>query len=214
MKSIFKLCTVLALAAATFSQHTTALAGDIFVLQSRGKLTSSFFSSLDPSGCIATDVSALGGDLFSHQIPGPPDPFSAAFVVISQYNFCTETQLLDAGGFALSLGDGDFQARNDLTSATLTTTVNVYDSVSDSFFDVFVDLAWTGTGPLDRFHGKGHYQDPPGCITYEHFNSTSRSTEVSGSVSDGTTNFTPEAGDGIIFSSKRGAVQFGGINCQ
>ena len=46
MKNMFKLLAALALAAATFSQHTTALAGDVIVFQHRGKATLAFFPAL------------------------------------------------------------------------------------------------------------------------------------------------------------------------
>jgi len=207
MKTIIKLFAVLALAVATFSQHTTASAGDVF--RQSGNDAIALFSSLDPSGCITTDVTVAASDIFNHNPPGPPNVFSGTFIFISQYDFCTDTLLLDASGFNLSLGDKDFQAPGNLTSARLTATINVYDFVSDSNFDVFVDLAWTATSPLSRFHENDHFVVSPHCKSFGHVIDTFRFAQASGIVSDGATNFTPEATEargGSIGTLKTGGV--------
>ena len=206
MKTMIKLLAVLAIAMATFSQHTTASAGSVFHF--KGKGADAFFSTIDSSGCIFTDVFVFASEEIFQNPPGPRSASSGTFLFISQYDTCTNTLLLSADGFT-SLGDPDFQATRKLNSATLIATVNVHDGVSDSFFDVFVDLAWTGTGPLNRQNGRFHFHSP-GCTQNSHFNSTFRPAEASGSVSDGATNFTPDTSLGAgIFSAKNGDVVVG-----
>ena len=204
MKTIFKILAVLALALATFSQHTTASAGSNFHF--KGKSADAFFSSTD--GCIITEGFVFASEDVFQNPPGPGSASSGVSLYIARYNSCTDTLLLAADGFA-SLADPDFQVTRKLTSATLTATVNVYDFVNDSFFDVFVDLAWTGTGPLGRQNGNFHFHSP-GCNFNSHSNSTFRSAEASGTVSDGATNFTPVPSLGAsISSAKSGDVVIG-----
>jgi len=204
MKTIIKLLAVLALALATFSQHTTASAGSIFHF--KGKSADAFFSSSD--GCVFTDVFVFASEEIFQNPPGPSSASSGANLFISQFDACTGEQLLAADGFA-SLADPDFQVARKLTSATLNATVNVFDFVSGTSFDVFVDVTWTGTGPLGRQNGNFHFHSP-GCNFNSHFNSTFRSAEASGSVSDGATNFTPDPSLGAsIFSARSGDVVVG-----
>jgi len=205
MKTMFKLLAVLALALATFSQHSTASAGGNFKF--RGDGAEAGFSSFD--GCIATDAFVFASDDIFQSTPGPAGASSGMFLFIFQVDYCTDppTVLHDISHFA-SLGDPDLQVTRKLTSATLSATVNVYDFASDSFFDVFVDLAWTGNGPLVRQSSNSHFNSP-GCKIHSRFRGTFRPAEVLGSISDGTTNFTPEPGGGTISSVKQGDLFIG-----
>ena len=137
--------------------------------------------------------------------PGPGSSFSFASIFISQFD-CT-TQLLAADCFpSAPLADSDFQVIGKLDSATLNTTLGCFDGVSFSSFDVDVALEWTGIGNLSRSNSHNHFQSP-GFIINEQFNGTFRSAEVSGSVSDGATNFTLDLlGFGSIISAKSGTV--------
>ena len=206
MKTMIKLLAVLALALGTFSQHTTASAGSIFHFKGRG--AEAFFSTVDPSGCIFTNVFVFASEETFQNPPGPRSASSGTFLFISQFDACVGMQLLAADGFA-SLADPDFQVARKLNSATLSATVNVFDFVTSTSFDVDVNLAWTGAGPLLREHGNFHFQ-APGCKFNSHFNRTFRGAEASGSVSDGATNFTPDPSLGAsIFSAKNGDVVVG-----
>jgi len=203
MRTTIKLLAVLALVLATFSQHSSASAGGNFKF--RGDTADAFFSSFD--GCIATDVGVFASDGISQSTPGPGGASSGTNLFISQYDFCTDIQLLAAEGFA-SLAGPDFQVSKRLDSATLNATVNVFDFVSNTSFDVSVNLTWTGTGLLIRQSGNSHF-DSPGCKIHSRFRGTFRSAEVSGSVSDGVTNYTPGTGGGSISSVKSGDLFIG-----
>jgi hypothetical protein len=72
----------------------------------------------------------------------------------------------------------------------LNTTVNVFDEVSGSNFDVYIDLVWTATGPLNREKFTSHVKTP-GCIVNSHYQGKSRPAEAVGTVSDTFVNFTP-----------------------
>ena len=162
MRTTIKLLVVLALALATFSQTTTASAGSVFHFKGQG--ADAFFSTTDPSGCIFTDVFVFASEEVFQNPPGPRSASSATSLFISQYDACTGTQLLAADGFA-SLADPDFQVLGKLNSATLTATVSMFDFVSGTSFDVDVNLAWTGAGPLSRQNGNSHFHSP-GCSVF------------------------------------------------
>jgi len=206
MKTTIKLLAVLALVLATFSQHSFASAGGVF--KAKGKGASAFFSSVDPSGCVYTDVLVVGNEGFFQSPPGPGNRSSGVDVAISQYDWCTDTLLLAAQGFA-PLADPDLQVSEDLRSATLTATVNVYDYVSNSYFDVFIALVWTGSGAVNRTSSHTHF-DSPGCQGNLRFIGSFRGAVATGSVSDGVTNYTPEPSLGYdIFKAKSGEVLIG-----
>lgn len=206
MKTTIKLLVVLALALAAFSQHSSASAGGVFKF--RGEGASAIFSSVDTSGCVWTDVYVNADEGIFQSPPGRGGASSGVGLFISQYDSCTGTQLLAAEGFA-SLGDPDFQVFGRLSSATLSATVNVYDYVSNTSFDIFIDLTWTGTGDVNRQSSHSHF-DSPGCKFNSRFIGSFRPAVATGSVSDGLTNYTPDPSLGYdIYSAKSGEVFIG-----
>lgn len=176
MRTTIKLLAAFALALATLSQYATASAE-----QFKTSSADAFFSSVDPSGCIETFVWIFAGEQSS-------DPGQAG-LIMRQYDSCTFTLLMDAYGSSL-LADPDFKVAPNLGSATLETTVNVYDYVSGSSFDVFVDFTWTGTGIRNRYTENSQWHDHM-CREILHWHGVSRTARASGTVTDGETNFTP-----------------------
>jgi hypothetical protein len=172
----------------TPSLSTPARAGDTFNI--RGPSALADFFSTDPSGCVFTDVFVFANDRRLHDPPGPPTTSSEASVGIFQADFCTGTERISAFGSG-QLADPAFQITPKLTSATLNTTIEVFDSVSGSTFNVDVALTWTGTGGLIRQSQRLHFRSP-GFIQHFRFNGTFRDAEASGSVSLGGTNLTPQ----------------------
>jgi hypothetical protein len=170
----------------------------------KGQFAEAFFTSTDPSGCIQTDAFVFAVDGKVKQ-DGAHEVESSASVAISQFDLCTGTVLLDAFGSA-TLEPAEFVIDKRLTSATLDTTVTVMDFVSGTTFPVDVALSWTGTGAA--FRVKDHSQiKTPGFRLNSRFDGTSRNAAASGTVSHGTTNFTPEpAGFADMGSVKSGEV--------
>ena len=206
MKTTIKVLVVLALALATFTQHSTASAGS--KLRFSGDTARASFTSVDPSGCITTDVLVFANDTLSQSPPGNGDRNSGVTLFISQVDTCNFILLMDAFGFAF-IAPADFQVSSQLNSATLNATINVEDFVSGNTFDVFVNLTWTGSGPLSRDSSKFHSQTPH-CQFHSSFKGSSRFAEASGTVSDGTVNFTPDPSwDGGLISAKGGQMTIG-----
>jgi hypothetical protein len=206
MRSTIQILAVFALIVATFSQPTNASAADVFKFKDDS--ASAFFSSIDPSGCINTGGSVFAFTDSSHSPPGPGSSSAAVLIDLFQYNFCTDTLLRSASGSA-DLASSDFQVTGNLDSATVYAIVPVYDSVSESTFNVTVDLTWTSTSSLGHqsSHIKVNFQ---GCHVNLKNNSAFRFAEASGTVSDGTTNFTPlPSTEATIFLAKGGEISHG-----
>lgn len=148
------------------------------------------FESTDSSGCINTYVVVFVSDSHFKTAPGQPVARSTAFMIIDVFDSCTDTFLRSGFGFAV-LSPDEFQIDKKLTSATLNTTMEVFDDLSGTSLPVDVSLSWTGTGDTVREQRHSHVK-MPGFILNSHSNGTSRNAVASGTVSDGTTNFTPE----------------------
>ena len=189
MKTTIKLLAVFILAVATLGQPTAASTGGGSAFRFKGLSANAFFSSADPSGCIYTDVSVFASEQIISSQPGMGTPSSGSSIFISQYDACTGTQLLSADGY-VPLADPDLQISRKLDSASLNTTINMFDYVSNNTLDVTVNLNWAAVSSSGRQVSHFNYQFS-GCKISSHLNSTFRYAEVTGSVSDGVTNFTP-----------------------
>ena len=204
MKTTIKLLTVLTLALATFMHHSTASAAEVF--KTTGEGVHAAFTTIN--GCITTEVFILVNEGKFQNPPSKGSPDSYIFLFISQYNSCTDTQLLQADAVA-PLTDADFRISGRLKSATLNTTITVLDYLSNTSFDIFVDLAWTAIGPLSNQSSNFHFKTP-GCISHFLFKDTIRLAEASGTISDGTTNFAPDPSvNAQFYSTKTGQVFIG-----
>jgi hypothetical protein len=154
----------------------------------KGQTAQAEFSSTE--GCVLTVVYVLATDGRVKLDPGGPEAASGAETYISQFDVCTQTQLLAAYGFAV-LAPEKFQIDEQFTAATLTATIEVSDVVSGTSIPVDVSVSWTGFGDTfsedDRFHLKA-----PGFKLNFHLDGTFRAATASGTVSDGVTSFAPE----------------------
>jgi hypothetical protein len=156
----------------------------------KGQFAEAAFESIDPSGCVDTFVfvNAVDGTV---KEKGHPAASSMAFIAIDQFDFCTDTELLFAEGEA-TLAAGEFQIDKMLTAASLNATIEVTDFVSGTSFPVDVSVVWTGVGATRK--EKDHFQiKAPDFKVNARFMGTFRDATASGTVSDGTTNFTPES---------------------
>lgn len=197
MKTALKLLAILALTLATFSAHTSASAVSMFKFRGLGANAS--FSSLDASGCIQTNVDVFTAEAILQTKPGNKGPFSSVNLFINQHNLCTDTRMLAAEGVA-DLADPDLQISSKLDWATLTTTLPMQDALTGNTFEVVIDLAWRGIAPVTREHSNFRFGDKL-CKIHNRFKGTFRASEASGSVSDGTTNLTPEPSVGALMIS-------------
>jgi hypothetical protein len=176
--------------AALLLMAAMALAADTQVLQGSGDFVVAVFSSTDATGCIITDVSASAGTGMIRQDPGGSSSQVALDVFVAQYDTCRQVQLLAALGTSLN---PSFQFARDLSSASALGTVLMSDAVSGTSFNFFADLSWTGFGDSQRIAGSTYFVSPGGTVFVHAFNGLVRPAQASGTISDGTTNFTPQA---------------------
>jgi len=204
MKRIDKLFVATTLVLLSLAVPAVAGAASVFRLDQQ--IATGIFSSTDPSGCILSQVSVVASRAVMQFPPSSGEASTNGFISISQSDLCSGTPLFVAEGLAL-IPDQDFQISPTLDSATLNTTINVFDGASS--FDVTVNLTWTGTGALARrnFHSHGSL---PACKTNLHSNDLFRPAQVSGDVSDGVTNFISGlTGSASLSSGKSGNVDVG-----
>lgn len=192
MKKITKLLTVFMVMLAVFGYPSTVNAGGGQSFSFKGpSVRASFYDGL---GCVITDVFVIATEARFRDQPGPAQPLSYASVTIFQYDVCTDTPLHYAYGTTSPLSEGAFQISNKLSSASLNTTITLFDEVSGDTFDVDVNIAWTALGSPTRSHDVMHTRTP-GCKTNSHITGYSNPAAAAGSISDGTTNFTQVTSD-------------------
>jgi hypothetical protein len=146
------------------------------------------FDSFDVTGCVETSVFLQA---FNNRIRtvGRPETTASVFVSMFQADNCTSTILVSASGFA-ELPAGALQIKRNLNSATLNTSVDVFDFVSSTTFTVDLSMTWTATGAVtvSKFHSIFR---APGFMDNFMFTGESRPAAASGSTTGLGMNFTP-----------------------
>ncbi len=204
-----RLLTVVSLALVLMALAVPARAAgsETLHVKFQGHTAQAEFSSIN--GCVQTVVYVLATDGRFKTDPGGPEAASGGEVYVSQEDVCTQTQLVDAFGFA-DLAPDDFQIDGQFTAATLTATIEVSDSTSGTSFPVHVSVSWTGFGDTfsqdNRFHLKA-----PGSKVNFHMDGTFRQATASGTVSDGTTNLTPEPAL-LTGNTRLGSIRVGEVD--
>jgi hypothetical protein len=181
------------------------LAGPITTLaRTTGTTAFALFLSTDASGCILTEVSVAAGSrvqttIDAGNVTDPTVPSSQEVccvpLFIAQSNTCSGELLFVGIGFM-----PEFPIENsvspDVQSATLRGTIPVFDVFSPGqatlLFNASVDISWQATGQL--FGRGGHFGSPPplGQVIVVTFSGVTWEAIVSGTVSNGTLNYTPE----------------------
>jgi hypothetical protein len=207
MKSKLLIITVLcAVMVAVFLLPAPVQAGSISKF--RGDSADASFFTVDKTGCIYTDAFVFATEGKQQSPPGSPGTQRWADIYIYSYDTCSGEQLVAAFG-STGLGSGDFQIDNKLTAGSLNTTVNVYDYVSGTSYDVQVNLNWIGSGDLNR--GRSSSSNQSGQCRYSYrWNGTWRYAEATGSISDGKTNYASGlSGYGNLQSVRSGDMVIG-----
>jgi len=106
-----------------------------------------------------------------------------------QFDVCTNTFLFRGGSAILTLGAEEFTMSPGLNKASLHTSALICDQISGSCFGVTIDMEYERAGAPPQVCSA---DVSPGEET------TFCSAVVTGTVSDGTTNFTPEPGEAVF----------------
>jgi len=142
-----------------------------------------------PSAVAEFDTVSNGVETFVLVVGSTPAAASPqVVVVVNQFDVNTGTPLLLASG---STSSATIQVGPNLSSATVSAAVPLTDSVSGTSFTVGLNVAWTANSPLMHEHPTTTVTHTPNITSIFHSNSSFRNADASGTVSDGTTNFTP-----------------------
>jgi hypothetical protein len=156
---------------------------------SRGNGADSIWvTSTDETGCISTYTNVGVGDTVAHTQPGAPAEYIGAWVGIYTYDWCQGIWPTNMNGNVM-LSDGQFTIDKKLNQATLNATIPVYDEQTGITKYLDVNLTWTGIGDIERINNTVTINEP-GFKYTSHLNGQFRQARVSGSISDGTTNYT------------------------
>ena len=176
------LLSLVAFAFTTSAPRAHAASGTTTVFRFHGLSVMATFVSFSSDGCIGTAAIVDGSQ------SGKNSEADIVSVVIVQEDICTNTPLLSAAGATFN---PTFKSDNDLLSASLSATISVFDTVSNSTFNVSVNLTWTSTSDITRENSSFHFHTK--ALTENgHANADFRDAVASGTVSDAmTANFTP-----------------------
>ncbi len=191
---------------------SVAEAPEVLVFHVRGDVVAASFQSVDPSGCVLTRV-FVDADVVESQTPAgrPESEQHGGIGFIQRFDSCRGLVLVQVCGKTSSV---DLQIRRDLGSARLTGTMSmgpclegVVEQEFERPFEALVDLTWAGTGDLERDVETSGFVLVGDTVFTRHLNGTFRPGQASGTVFDGTINFTPEPSiSGQIASVNAGRV--------
>jgi hypothetical protein len=157
------------------------------------------------SDCDMTQV-VVDGVIGRVRINGTRSVSAFASVSISRYDTCTNTFVILVSSCCASLS-GTMQINAGLTSARMTGTFpDLIDFNTGATYTVSVDVAWTASGTASRTESEFTTQSP-GLVVHSQTQSVEQPAIASGTVSDGTTNYTPQpASFAAMDSSKNGSL--------
>ena len=110
MKAILNFLAAFVLLLGTFSPPSGASAA-AEVFHFKGRSATAFFNSIDPSGCFATSATVGGVEERLHRPPGKGSPYGVAFALVSLFNICTDTRVVNAYG-TVPLSQSDLKIRS------------------------------------------------------------------------------------------------------
>ncbi|HEX8035209.1 MAG TPA: hypothetical protein VF510_15250 [Ktedonobacterales bacterium] len=154
------------------------------------------------SGCVITDINVFASDNFSRS-SGSTTSTSDINLSVNSYNNCTGDYSYgwgyDTGTVQFSQGGNTLTAQGNITvdmysgnyggtSAGLAGSGTGGGGGSTSTVTYTLNLTWKGFGTPTHSVSDYHTQSP-GFIMQSHYTGTSQNAIVSGTLSDGTTNF-------------------------
>ena len=192
----FSGAVVLAVAALIALPHPAGAAG-VPINQShdaRELTASADFSSTD--GCIETFAGVLASDIGPGSSDFGGDSGSIVNFFEARVDTCNNDALLEVLNNRVPIPDSDFQIADDLSSASLNTTVAVQDDISGDTFNLAMHLDWTATGASTHVHHAIPATPNQDRVTFVGGAvGTERSAQAVGSINDGTTEFAPGPSD-------------------
>jgi hypothetical protein len=185
------------------SAVTAATTSENFRL--KGETLMATFEAFDPlDPCLLNFVAVTAADTIEKTSPGGKKTIRNGIVlVVIQRDVCTDSVLFDGMGIATNQ---TFQVAGNLSSATLTAQVQVFEG--EVGFPFQVNLTWTATGKAELLHSKETFRDAElGIRILSQSVSSIAPATASGTVFGLGQNFTPEASDtGSIQTQNDGSL--------
>jgi len=167
---------------------TAAHAQRVEVFKSKDLLADAQFTSFDFTGCIQTDVVVFAGSSKIKDTGSPLDVEPMVNVTYAVTDICNVVLLRSGFG---STNVINFQMDSGLVAAHASATVPASDDQHGTTIYLYVDLDWSGFGDILNLRMKDFVDTPPFSVKMRAKGSY-RAATISGSVSDGATNFTPD----------------------
>lgn len=182
----------LTLILSVFLLPTNTQAGTVVAhFEVKGPVADAEFFSVDSTGCIFTSVEINPVSQVTRTPPAPQIFQPEVFVNITQFNNCTQTPLFSVTD-KFSLTDSNFQVAKKLESATLNTTISTVNLVTQTPVNISINLSWTCTTSITQSNFHDHSSSLTSVENIHISGTICFSATVSGTVSDMSTNFTPE----------------------
>jgi hypothetical protein len=160
------------------------------------------FQATSPTNaCLQFFVMVLASDRMEKLSPGGgPTTVAGTTLLVGEQDVCLGVPLLSGEGEATQQA---FRIAGDLSSATLTTTVTVFDNVSLQSFTFAVNLTWTAVGPPEFHHDTERFQDKSlGILIESQIRGTTVDAEATGTVVGLGVNFTPQPSNAAELQSQ------------
>lgn len=145
----------------------------------------SLYSTSD--GCIYSNVSMMASTQTVKSNSGGNSTGQYASIYVDRFDNCNGSYI---GGFygSVLIDGSNYQIDKQLNSAHLQTVIPVYDFYTSAQSTISVNVTWTGSGEVQKGKSRNQVQSV-GCKTTYSWSGTSRMAIVSGSISDGTTEY-------------------------
>ena len=179
------LLMVASIAALTVAFPAAASAATVYHSKVSGNNASAYFYSFD--GCTETSAGLFANNgQIKDSVTGQSGSSTVALNV-SRFNYCTGEAF--EGNTFVELAPGQFTVDPKLATATLTTTVPVFDGAGQAIGDVTVDITWTATSGVTSGKSSSSTTFPDGTKQSFRSSGASRQASASGTISAGNLNF-------------------------
>jgi hypothetical protein len=186
---------------------TVAHAQRVEVFKLKDQVADAQFMSFDSTGCIRTDVAVIVASAKIKDTGNPLDVEPLLNVTYAVGDICNQVVLRSGFG---STNVINFQMDSGLVATHASATVPVTDDQHGTTIYLYVNLDWSGVGDILNLRVKDFTDTPPFSVKFRAKGSF-RDATVSGSVSDGTVNFTP---DGSFLFGTLQVVHEGSVTIQ
>jgi hypothetical protein len=161
------------------------------------------FSSSDPgSSCIYSWTSVFVSDNVVANEPGATSGTPFVAVNIFKFDQCSYTVLLDQSGMTTNV---DFRHDASLQSASVNATVPTTDYLTGATSNFTISLQWRGVGPLSKVMDQQATRSQH-LVLRTHYMGDTRAAIVSGTFSDGTTNYAATPALSTLYETQGGTL--------